>query len=298
MRLGEDPYAIGNGSLASIARMLGRPYVREVGNGPAVVLIHAGAANSGQWRALMELLAGRFRILACDMSGSGKSPAFPQDVTYTLDEEVRFLDPVFEAAGERFHLLGHSYGGAVALKAALRHRTRLRSLMLFEQVLFSLLIADAPRSRATREILRLAQSTTGLAERGDFDAAAREFVDYWFEPGRWASMREEARAPIRAAMNLTGLRWQALFNDPVPLEDLRLIDVPTLFLVAQNSRPPARALSALLIRTLANARSVEISGVGHMAPLVDPSRVNPLIESFLAGEGGGVNSPRCGRQLP
>jgi pimeloyl-ACP methyl ester carboxylesterase len=265
-------------------RMLGIPYVREAGNGPAVVLIHAGGADSGQWRALMERLAGRFRILACDMSGSGKSPAFPQDVTYTLDEEVRFLDPVFEAAGEAFHLLGHSYGGAVALKAALRHRMRLRSLTLFEPVLFSLLIAAAPQSEATREILCLAQSTTDLAGRGDFDAAAREFVDYWFEPGRWASTREEARAPIRAAMNLAGRRWQALFNDPARLADLRLIDVPTLFLVAQNSRPPARALSELLIRTLPNARSVEISGVGHMAPLVNPGQVNPLIESFLAGE--------------
>jgi pimeloyl-ACP methyl ester carboxylesterase len=267
-----------------MTRMPGSPYVREVGNGPTVVLIHAGAANSGQWHALMERLAGRFRILACDMSGSGKSPAFPQDATYTLDEEVRFLDPVFEAAGEQFHLLGHSYGGAVALKAALRHGVRLQSLTLFEPVLFSLLIAAAPQSEATREILCLAQSTTGLAGRGDFDAAAREFMDYWFEPGRWASTREEARAPIRAAMNLTGPRWQALFNDPARLEDLRLIDVPTLFLVARHSRPPARALSELLIRTLPNARSVEIGGVGHMAPLVNPGQVNPLIESFLAGE--------------
>lgn len=267
-----------------MTRMPGHPYVREAGNGPAVVLIHASAANSGQWRALMERLAGRFRILACDMSGAGRSPAFPQEATYTLDEELRFLDPVFEAAGEDFHLVGHSYGGAVALKAALRHGTRLRSLTLFEPVLFSLLVAAAPRGEATREILRLAQSTTGLAEQGDFDAGAREFIDYWFEPGRWASMREESRAPIRAAMNLTGPRWEAVFNDPARLEDLRRIDVPALLLVAQNTRPPARALSALLARTLPNARSVEISGVGHMAPLVNPGQVNPLIESFLAGE--------------
>lgn len=259
------------------------PYVREAGDGPAVVLIHAGAANSGQWRALMERLAGRFRLLACDLPGAGKSPALPQHVAYTLDEEARFLDPVFEAAGERFHLVGHSYGGAVALKAALRHGARLRSLTLFEPVLFSLLIAAVPQSEAAREILRLAQSTTDLARRGDFDAAAREFVDYWFEPGRWDSMREEARAPIRTAMNLTGPRWQALFYDPARLRDMACIDVPTLFLVAQNSRRPARAVGELLIRTLPNARAIEITGVGHMAPLVNPERVNPLIESFLAG---------------
>src|SRR5215831_2982312 len=100
------------------------PFMRETGAGPAVILIHAGSANSGQWRPLMERLAGRYRVLACDLSGSGKSPLFPADQRYTLDNEVSFLAPVFDAAGEAFHLVGHSYGGAVALKAALQHRTR------------------------------------------------------------------------------------------------------------------------------------------------------------------------------
>jgi pimeloyl-ACP methyl ester carboxylesterase len=260
------------------------PYVREAGNGPAVVLIHAGGANSGQWRSLMERLAGRFRLLACDMSGCGRSPAFPAERTYTLDEEVHFLDPVFEAAGEAFHLLGHSYGGAVALKAALRHRLRLRSLMLFEPVLFSLLLAAAPRSEAAREIVAVANSTTELADRGESDAAAREFVDYWFEPGRWESLREESRAPVRAGMSRAGARWRALLHDPATFADLGVIDVRTLLLVAQDSRAPARAVSELLIRTLPNARSVEIAAVGHMAPLLNPGQVNPLIESFLTGE--------------
>lgn len=264
-------------------RMLGIPYFREAGSGPAVVLIHAGGSTSGQWWALMERLAGRFRTLACDLSGAGRSPVFPQDLAYTLDEEVRFLEPVFEAAGEAFHLVGHSYGGAVALKAALRHRMRLRSLTLFEPVLFSLLIAAAPGSEATREILGVAQSTTELAERGDSEASAREFVDYWFELGRWASLREEARAPVRAAMIRAGARWRALLDDPAQLAELGVIDVRTLLLVAQNSRAPARAVSELLGRSLPNARSMEISGVGHMAPLVNPGQVNPLIESFLVG---------------
>lgn len=264
--------------------MPGVPYVREAGEGPAVVLIHAGGANSGQWRPLMERLAGRFRTLACDMSGAGKSPAFPRDGLYTLDEEVRFLDPVFEAAGEAFHLVGHSYGGAVALKAALRHRMRLRSLVLFEPVLFSLLLAAAPRSEAAREIVGVAKSTTRLAERGESEASAREFVDYWFEPGRWASLREESRAPVRAAMSRAGARWRALLEDPAELRDFRNLDARTLLLVAQNSRAPARAVSDLLSRTLPNARSVEVPGVGHMAPLVDPGEINPRIESFLLGQ--------------
>jgi pimeloyl-ACP methyl ester carboxylesterase len=258
-----------------------KPFIREAGGGPAVLCLHAGGANSSQWRALMERLAGSFRVLACDLSGCGRSPAFPPGPKYTLDEEVRYLDPAFEAAGDSFHLLGHSYGGAVALKAALRHRSRLRSLTLFEPVLFSLLLRQAPQSEAALEILKLADSTTRLAKAGDLDAAAQEFVDYWFQPGAWANMREEVRAPIRASMSLGGERWSALLKDPVALGDLRQLDLPALVLVAQKSTLASRALSRLVISALPNAATVDIPGVGHMAPLANPEQVNPLIEAFL-----------------
>ncbi|HXI35881.1 MAG TPA: alpha/beta hydrolase [Burkholderiales bacterium] len=262
------------------------PHFREAGAGPAVILIHAGAASSSQWRPLVARLAGKFRVLACDLSGCGKSPAFPPGLRYTLDEEVTFLAPVFEAAGEGFHLVGHSYGGAVALKAALRHRARLRSLTLYEPVLFSLLVARAPESEAAREILDLARRTTHLAQHEDLEGAAREFVDYWFQTRMWASMREEVRAAIRAGMDRSGRRWDALLKDPIELAELAAIDMPALFLVGQISTAPTRVLSELLIRALPNARAVNIRGVGHMAPLANPEQVNPLIESFLLAQRG------------
>ena len=96
-------------------------------------------------------------------------------------------------------------------------------------------------------------------------------------------MREESRAPVRAAMSRAGARWRALLDDPAQLADLSVVDVRTLLLVAENSRPPARAVSELLMRTLPNARSIEIRGAGHMAPLLNPGQVNPLIEGFLNG---------------
>jgi pimeloyl-ACP methyl ester carboxylesterase len=210
----------------------------------------------------------------------------PAGLRYTLDEEVGFLAPVLEAAGDAFHLVGHSYGGAVALKAALRYRGRLRSLALFEPVLFSLLIAAAPQSEAAREIVALAESTTRLANGGDLEGAAREFVDYWFQASTWDSMREEVRAPIRAGMSRAGGRWDALFKDPLPLAELARLEIPTLFLLAKHSTLSARALSELLIRALPNARAVNIRGVGHMAPLTNPAQVNPLIESFLLAQRG------------
>lgn len=257
------------------------PYFRETGAGPAVICIHAGYGSSGQWRSLAQCLAGQFRVIACDMSSSGKSPATSPGVKYTLDEEVAFLAPVFQAAGDTFHLVGHSFGAAVALKAALRYRAQVQSLTMFEPTLFALLVSSAPESPATHEILGHTETTSRLADLGDHDAAAELFVDYWFQRGAWAETREEVRADIRARMGLLRQRWDALLRDPVVLSDVASIEVPALCLTAEKSNSPTRALSQCLTAVLPRARKVEIEGVGHMAPLSHPDRVNPLIRAFL-----------------
>jgi pimeloyl-ACP methyl ester carboxylesterase len=248
-----------------------------------VVCLHAGSGTSAQWRSLTEQLGDRYRIIACDMSSSGRSPALGPEVAYTLDAEVDFLEPVFEAAGSAFHLIGHSFGGAVALKAALRHGSRVKSLTLIEPTLFALLLADAPDSDAAREILRHTESTSRLAEHGDFDAAGEEFVDYWDRPGAWAAMREETRAGLGANMRLIRQVWDALLRDTVRLSDIAAIDVATLLLLGANSNRPTRALGDILVGALPRLRRIDMEGVGHMAPLTHPDRVNPLIDAFVSG---------------
>ena len=101
-----------------------RAFFREAGCGPAVVCVHSSASSSAQWRPLMDRLAGRFHTLAVDLYGSGKTPAWPGHRSLTLADEVALLAPVFNWAGERCHLVGHSYGGAVALAAALAEPAR------------------------------------------------------------------------------------------------------------------------------------------------------------------------------
>lgn len=258
------------------------PHFWEVGTGPAVVCIHAGYGSSWQWRPLAHDLAGEFRVLACDMSDSGKSPAMPTVNEYTLDEEVDFLAPVFDAAGSAFHLIGHSFGAAVAMKTAMRFPGRVRSLTLFEPTLFALLVSSAPDSSATREILEHVEITSGLADRGEYEAAGECFVDYWVGEGAWAEMPAEVRTGMCARMSLTRQRWNALLRDPVSLQDIASMDVCTLLMTSEMSNTPTQALGQLLTEALRGVSRVALDGLGHMAPLSHPDRVNPLINNFLA----------------
>jgi len=229
----------------------------------------------------MERLAHRFRVIAVDLYGSGKTAAWPQDEPMHLDDELALLSSVFRAAGDRFHLIGHSFGGAIALKAALADPGRLISLVLYEPVLFSVLMADAPQSAAAREILAVRDDTNRLVDEGNLSASAQRFIDYWMGEGTWDATPEPRRPLLAAAMRAVKPEWHAAFYEPTPLKAFATVGVPTLFLTGTKSKASARAVARLLTTVLPRVRVEEIDGVGHMAPLTHPDRVNPLIERFL-----------------
>jgi pimeloyl-ACP methyl ester carboxylesterase len=258
------------------------PSLREAGAGPAVVCLHSSASSSGQWRALMEALAARFRVVAPDLYGAGKCAPWPHARPMRLDDELALLRPVFDAAGKRFHLVGHSFGGAVALKAALAHRGRLLSLVLFEPVLFSVLVAAAPGSAAAQEIVAVREDTTRLVGAGDLVAAARRFIDYWMGDGAWAATPPARQPALAAAMSSVIPEWHAAFDEPTALPALATIDTPTMLMTGTRSKASARAVTRLLATVLPRAQVVEVEGADHMAPLTQPGRINPLIERFLA----------------
>ena len=78
------------------------PFIRESGSGPTVVCMHASASSSTQWRALSEALSDRFRVVAVDLYGCGRTAAWPQQRPLGLDNEGRCLSPSGAAPGRGF----------------------------------------------------------------------------------------------------------------------------------------------------------------------------------------------------
>lgn len=256
-------------------------HFREAGAGRGVVCLHSSASSSGQWRALMDRLSDGFRVIAADLYGYGKSPAWTGEREMYMDDELSLLEPVFRSAGEAFHLVGHSYGGAIALKAALKNPRRLESLVLYEPALWSVLLAEDPNGPATQEILAVRDDTIRAVDLGDPGAAAEQFVDYWLGPGSFSRIPEARRPALANSMRKVRAEWHGAFHEPAPLQAFADIDVPTLFLTGSESPSPAGQVAGLLCEVLPRVTVIEFEGLGHMGPVTHPERVNEAIGSFL-----------------
>lgn len=259
------------------------PYFREAGAGEGVVCIHSNASTSVQWRALMERLAPRFRVFAPDSLGAGKSPAWPVDRPVCLSDEVALLEPVFGLAGSPLSLVGHSYGAAVALIAALAHPRAVRALVLYEPTLFSLLDQQAPGQSAASGIRQVVDDAAAAIDAARPAAAAKRFIDYWMGEGSWDAMPQSRQTVVAASMSNVRGWGQALFGDRTPLEAFRAIDVPVLYMVGARSPPPTRGVAGLLGGILPRVTVIEFAELGHMGPMTDPDQVNRTIADFLEG---------------
>ena len=257
------------------------PFVRQAGTGPGVVCVHANASSSSQWRSLMDLLATRHTVLAPDSYGCGKSPDWPSDREIRLSDEVRFLEPVLDLAGTPCAVVGHSYGAAVALVAAVLHPHRIRALALYEPTLFALVDAQQPPPNGADGIRDAAAASAAALDRGDTDSAARHFIDFWAGSGTWKSI-PAARRPAITSSIINIPQWaHALFKEPTPLDALRALDVPILYMLGARSPESSRAVARLLIPQLPRVRVLEFDALGHMGPVTHPELVNEAIASFL-----------------
>ena len=260
-----------------------QPWVRALGDGPGVVCLHANASTSAQWRGLMELLSPRFRMLAPDLYGAGRSPDWPSDRAISLADEADLVQPVLANAGPQCALVGHSYGAAVALKLALQLPPgRIRALALYEPTLFSLVDQATPRPNAVDGIRDTVLRAGAALDRDEPEHAARCFIDYWNGAGAWDAMTAEHRAGILPAV-ANVRRWgHALFSEPAPPSALRRLDMPVLLIAGSETTVAARAVLDILRPQLPKSTLVTVPGAGHMGPLTHADLVNQTIADFLA----------------
>lgn len=253
-----------------------------------VVALHSSASTGGQWKPLVAALQGR-AVFTPDLPGYGRA-AFrdsARDDTATLGGDaaavLRSLNGLSGIGASAFHLVGHSYGGAVALKIALAQPQRVASLTLIEPVLFHLLpLAGGDEDmRLYRGILGVRDRLRGAVAAGWPAHGMAAFVDFWNGQGSWDKADAEQRQRLAAQARAVLRNFTACFGESWPVWELRRLAMPLLAISGADSPEVGRCLVDKLVDAAADVISARLFGAGHMAPITHPAAVNALVERHI-----------------
>lgn len=261
----------------SLARRVASPPERGL-----VIALHCSGADGGQWRALRETLGNAFETVAPDHFGCATTGPWPGERAFTLADEAERTLALIDASDRPVHLVGHSYGGAVALKAAALRPDRIASLSLYEPSAFHVLRGIGDRGTAAfAEIQAVVQRTVQGVATGDCRGAVAAFVDYWSGRGAWASLRPPVQAALTRWLPKAPLDFAALIDEPTSLATYASLRMPALILRGEHALAPSRLIAETLWALMPDAALTVIDGAGHMGPLTQAGAVNAAIARHI-----------------
>ena len=247
-----------------------------------VIALHCSGASGGQWRPLGEALGRRCGLLTPEHFGP-EVAASAQLSRFALADEAARSIALIDACDAKVHLVGHSYGGGVALQAALARPDRIASMTLYEPAAFHLLDdLGADGAAGFIEIAAIARQVRCAVDAGDNESAAAAFVDYWNGAGMWAKLSSQVRKGLTRWAPKAPLEFAALMNEPTTLQDFETLDFPILILRGELAPTPTRLIADALPEVMNCARLEIIAGAGHMGPLTHAAAVNARIVTHIA----------------
>ena len=243
-----------------------------------VIALHCSGAGAGQWRALGASLDARHGLVAPEHYGCESVGPWTGAHAFTLADEAARTIEIIDRSDWKVHLVGHSYGGAVAMRAAIERPSRIASLTLYEPTAFHLLKTMGERGMpALAEIRAIAARTAQGVITGNYRGAAVAFVDYWSGPGTWATLRPAAQESMTRWMPKAPLDFRALIDEPTRPSRLAALRFPTLILRGEHAPSPTRLIAEGLKALMPSARLQIVAGAGHMGPITHAKDVNAAI---------------------
>jgi len=265
--------------------------VRSSGEGDNIVCLHSCLGSSKQWYGLMERMENSFRVSAIDLYGYGKGPQWNLNKPFSLLDEAKPVAALLDTLTGPIHLVGHSYGAAVALKVAEHFAHRIQSITVYEPVLFTLLFAAGQTHRSASEVFRVVEDMQQDYQTGDAASATRRFIDYWSGDGAWNQFTPDLHASMSAKAGMVLANFEALISERNLFITLRELDLPTLCLYGDESPATTIEIANILGQLMPEISLQKLSGIGHMGPLTHGDIVNQQIESFVQSQSALFDKP-------
>lgn len=257
-----------------------RVYFEDRGEGEAVLLVHGFGASAYSWREVIAELEDDFRVVAVDLYGFGFTERPLELEAYTRYAQGELLVALMDSLGiDRFHLVGHSYGGAVGAALAVRSPERLETLTLlnaagpiYTQSRRSPLASITPLTYTFVRAKSLRRANVAHALKRSMANDELVTDDLVAEYQRRLAIEGAARA-------FRGLTVP--MRDPQATVELAQVTVPTLALWGAEDTLIPVDFAREEASAIASSRFVLIEGAGHVPMEERPVEVARVLRTFF-----------------
>ncbi|MFK7879669.1 alpha/beta fold hydrolase [Roseobacter sp.] len=254
----------------------------QADNRPTVVALHGSASHSGQWRQLVTDLQDRYRVLTPDLCGYGAAATHSDHGPITLQEIARALLPVIATSSEPVHLIGHSFGGAVALKIASMWPEKVLSLTLVDPAAFNVVWnaygISTPHTMAFNQAVRESRNALKTGASGK---AMQIFFDFWCGQDAWSQADVRLRSQLATSAHQMHNDYVALVSDRFTKADATAVRCPVTCVTGTASPVEIQHIADVMALKLRRFEHRLVQDATHMAAVTDPDLINPIIGEIL-----------------
>lgn len=255
----------------------------EQGQGEPVLFVHGAVGDHRSWELQRHSIAEPYRYIAFSQRYFGTEPWPDNGSEFSAATHSADLAALIRGLGVGpVHLVGWSYGGAVALLLAVHHPELIRSLFLFEPTLGSAVSDPADAALLAQDRKEMFAPAAAAVKAGDTAAAVKLLIDGVTDRvGTFDDFGPEMRAVLIENAHILPLMFAAAPPPPISCAQLAEIKVPVAIVVGECTRPFYRILADTTHRCIAASRLVIVPQARHLWPSQKPSSFNEELLGFL-----------------
>lgn len=251
----------------------------DAGEGPVLLFLPGSYSTVAAWRPVQRLLRPGLRLVTTSLCGYGKSADPRTERDPAMRHEVELVEAVARHIGQPVHLVGHSFGGTVALAAALARTIPVASLSLFEANPLDI-IREEGSGELYQRTLRMSKDFEAAVKAAEPDAP-RRIIDFWGGAGAFAAMPAAVQAYCRDTAHVNVLDWRCDFAFTVTCGDCSSLELPVLLVRGGLANDAMKAITAVLEEALPLSRASVVEAAGHFLISSHPEACADLLTSFM-----------------
>ena len=231
------------------------------GAGPTVVLVPGSCSTGAAWRPVTASWDGCFRCVTTSLLGYGGTVERRKPDDPAMAYETEAVEAVLRRAGGTVHLVGHSFGGLVALAVALRNEVPLASLTIIEAPAAEVLRGGGDDSLYDT-FRRMTDAYVADFASGNLNAIAA-MIDFYGGLGTFDNWPLKLRAYAAETTTVNILDWATAYGFPIAASALAQLDLPVLVIRGGKSHPAVQRANELLSEYIRHARLATIESATH-----------------------------------